>query len=241
MPHSMLVRMELTRFLNATAVLTLVTATSHAQFPLAVVSESFDSRSDLTGIGVEGGAALTLVDQGGGDDALQFTATDVDGGFFAAGFTISDLEVEPGPASPNTSTNLADYQLSFDLIIADTGFAPNLEIWLADGPRFSTNNANLYTAGSLTAGTHSIAFTLDQNLTTTTPNGFTSPGGMWSPTADNWWIQVNTISFGAPMGASVNYTIDNLRVSTVPEPGSMVMLCLAPGAICFLRRRRIRD
>ena len=203
------------------------------------MSESFDSRADLTGIGVEGGAALTLVDQGGGDKALQFAATSAAGGFFAAGFTISDLQVEPGPAGPNTSTNLTAYRLSFDLIIADTGFVPNLEIWLADGPRFSTNNANLYTAGGLTAGTHSIAFTLNQNLTTTTPNGFTSPGGIWSPTADNWWLQVNSISFGAPAGASVNYTIDNIRVSTVPEPCSLVMLCLAaPGAICFLRRRR---
>ena len=199
MSHILFLPLQLTRLMSAVVVLTFVAATGHAQFPLQVMSESFDSRSDLTGIGVEGGAALTLVDQGGGDDALQFAATDADGGFFAAGFTISDLEVEPGPAGPNTSTNLTNYRLSFDLIIADTGFAPNLEIWLADGPRFSTNNANLYTAGGLTAGTHSIAFTLNQNLTTTTPNGFTSPGGMWSPTADNWWIQVNSISFGAPM------------------------------------------
>ena len=238
MPHSILLRSQRTRCLIATAVLAFVATTGHAQFPLTVASENFDSRTDLTGIGVEGGAALTLVNQGGGDNALQFAATDADGGFFAAGFTISDLQVEPGPAGPNTSTSLSDYRLSFDLIVADTGFAPNLEIWLADGPRFSTNNANLYTVGGLTPGTHNIAFTLNQNVTTSTPNGFTSPGGMWSPTADNWWIQVNSISFGAPMGASVNYTIDNIRVSTIPEPGSLIMLCLAvPGAIYLLGRR----
>ena len=92
MTNSMLVSAQLTRFLIATAVLALVAATGHAQFPLEVMSESFDSRADITGIGVEGGTALTLVNQGGGDNALQFTATSVAGGFFAAGFTISDLQ-----------------------------------------------------------------------------------------------------------------------------------------------------
>ena len=110
---------------------------------------------------------------------------------------------------------------------------PYLEIWLADGPRFSTNNANLYTAGGLSTGANSIAFPLSQNMTTTTPNGFATPGGMWSPTADDWWLQVNSISFGAPAGASVDYTIDKIRVSTVPESRSLVLFCLAaPGTIC---------
>jgi hypothetical protein len=99
----------------------------------------------------------------------------------------------------------------------------------------------LYTAGGLVNGVNNISFTLNQNLTTTTPNGFTSPGGMWSPTADDWWIQVNTINFGAPAGASVDYTIDNIRVSTVPEPTSLLLLGIATtGALCFVRRRRNR-
>lgn len=228
-----------TRMMSTVAVLALLASTGQAQFTEGVMSESFDPRADTTGIGVEGGATLTLIAQGGGDNALQFAATSAAGGFFAAGFTISDLETEPGPAGPNVSTNLADYQLSFDLTIADTGFAPNLEIWLGDGPRFASNSANLYTAGGLSAGTHSISFTLDQNLTTTTPNGF--PTGTWSPTADDWWIQINSIDFGAPAGAMVDYTIDNIRVSTIPEPTSLLLLGIATtGAPCFARRRRNR-
>jgi hypothetical protein len=115
--------------------------------------------------------------------------------------------------------------LSFDLTInAVNGFTPNLEIWLADGPRFATNNANLYTASGLVNGVNNISFTLNQNLTTTTPNGFTSPGGAWSPLADDWWLQVNSISFGAPAGASVDYTIDNIQILTIPEPGTFALI-----------------
>jgi hypothetical protein len=217
---------------------------SIGQAQSVVISESFDSRIDTTGIGIEGGATvLTLVDQGGGDKALQFTATSAAGGFFAAGFTIPALQVEPGPAGPNISPNLVDYQLSFDLTInAVNGFTPNLEIWLADGPRFSTNNANLYTAGGLVNGVNTISFPLSQNVTTTTPNGFTNPGGAWSPTADDWWIQVNSISFGAPAGATVDYTIDNFRVLTVPEPcASAAFIGIATSLVGCGRRRLVRN
>lgn len=184
----------------------------HAQE--VVVAESFDTRVDTTAFGVEGGTTvLTLLDQGGGDQALQFTGNSDAGGFFAAGFTLPTLEVEPGAGGPNISGNVADYQLSFDLTInAINDFTPNLEIWLGDGPRFAGNNANLYTASGLVNGTQSISFSLNENLTTTAPNGFNNPG-TWSPTADDWWLQVNTISFGAPAGAAVDYTINNFQVT----------------------------
>jgi len=228
---------QFTRLVSAVTVLTLLAATGHAAFTQVVMSESFDARADTTWIGVEGGAVLTLVDQGGGDKAMQFTATDADGGFFAAGFTIPVLGIEPGPAGPNTSSALTDYQLSFDLTInAINAFTPNLEVWLADGPRFGTNNANLYSFGGLVNGVNNIAITLNQNIATTTPNGFTTPGGAWSPTADDWWLQVNSISFGAAMGASVDYTIDNIRVLTVPEPSSLLLLGFA--AMCGVGKRR---
>jgi hypothetical protein len=191
---------------------------SLSQAQAIVVSETFDARTDTAGIGVEGGATLTLVNQGVGDNAMQFTSTSAAGGFFAAGFAIPALGIEPGPGGPNISSNLVDYRLSFDLTInAVNGFTPNLEVWLADGPRFGTNNANLYSVGGLTNGVNNVSFTLNQNIATTAPNGFASPGA-WSPAADDWWLQVNSISFAAPAGATVDYTIDNIQVTVNIAP-----------------------
>jgi hypothetical protein len=232
---------QLTRLTSAVAVLAILADIGHAAFTQVVMSETFDARTDTAGIGVEGGATLTLVNQGVGDNAMQFTSTSAAGGFFAAGFAIPALEVEPGPGGPNVSSILSDYQLSFDLTInAVNGFTPNLEVWLADGPRFGTNNANLYSIGGLTNGVNNVSFTLNQNIATTTPNGFTSPGGAWSPTADDWWIQVNSISFGAPAGAVVDYTIDNIRVMTIPEPGTLALIGCAAACVASSLRSGAR-
>jgi hypothetical protein len=242
MSRTLCLLIQLTRLMSAVTVLGLVAATGHAAFTEVVMSESFDARADTTGIGVEGATTLTLVDQGGGDKAMQFTSTSAAGGFFASGFTIPALGVEPGPGGPNVSPHLTDYQLSFDLTInAINGFTPNLEVWLADGPRFSTNNANLYSFGGLVNGVNNISITLNQNIATTTPNGFTTPGGAWSPTADDWWLQVNSISFGAPAGASVDYTIDNIRVMTIPEPGTFALIGCAAACVVSFAARRLRE
>lgn len=230
------------RFFPAVAVSVLFCSISHAAFTEVVVLESFDSRANTfafeTGVGGDGAtSAISLVDQGGGDQALRLTGASAATGFFSAGFRLSTLELEPGPAGPNKSPTLANYQLSLDLTInAIDEYTPNLEIWLADGPRFSTYNANLYTARGLTNGTQTIAFTLDQNLTTTTPHGFRSGSGQWSPTADDWWIQANIVDFSAPAGVAVDYTIDNFQVRTVPEPGSLLMLGVACLWLCFAGR-----
>ena len=227
----------LARLTSALAVLGLMCTASYAA---TVVSENYESyplgtfgtvneHSDATYGGANGVASVVA------GKALQF-AFDVKSGVGNLNTNVS----APFPvlATNNSSTNIANYTLEFDLSVLSgitTGWFGAVEVQDAapgTGPR--TENLNM---GALTVGGpavhHSMSFsTMGQPF-----------GSVIDPTNPNWEVHLVALGFPADGGGRVVRTtllLDNVKVtSSVPEPSTLVLLGFASlGGLCFVRKLR---
>lgn len=139
------------------------------------------------------------------------------------------------PATNNSSTNLADYVLEFDLAISagiNTGWFGVVEVATpGSGPR--TLGLNM---GALTPGGSPVHHSMSLA-------DMSQPfGTVIDPTNPDWTLRLVALGFPANAGGGTVRTIlqlDNVRVvSLVPEPASLSLICLSAATLGFTRSKR---
>ena len=225
------------------ALFTCITVTAHA----AVIVTADDFNSYPLGAAtfptaVQFGTA-TVVPDGGGGNAVLVTGTASTGGFYAPGFEWNPI-VQPGPAGPNTTINLADYTISFDLTINSAYIPANgFELWISYGTMdFATDGgtpddgSNLYpisASGFTTGVTQTVTVAMDAFHFT--PFQY---GDAFDPTVDQWHVQLNGVDFGSTAGSTLSFTTDNFQVAVIPEPSTYALLLGGMCGLAGLRRRK---
>jgi len=171
--------------------------------------------------------------QGGSGQAMAFTFNTV------AGTTLNDQTATlEYAASGNTSANLADYTLSFDLAVQGANvsmgyggleinvFGPGSWIFNGDGARLS------FLTGPPTAGSGYQHFSL--NLGT-----FVADAALLNPTDAAFSVGIGVVAYGNNMTASPEtLLLDNLQITMVPEPSTFAMLLGGLGLFAGWRRFR---
>jgi hypothetical protein len=129
--------------------------------------------------------------------------------------------------SGNTDPNAADYVFSFDAYGSQAG---NIQLGLQSW------------VGNDFGGAQIINTTLNDQLTiantwqTFTVNLGTIPGAI--PTGATWQLafQLNSWQWGGPANTDT-LTIDNVKLTVVPEPSTVALVGLGMAGLCWLRRR----
>jgi hypothetical protein len=233
----LLSRLGLIRLLGAIALLSLVCTASHAY---DVLSENYESYatgpfgtvsdfSDASYLGANSAASIVA------GQALQF-GFDVKTGMGALNTNVA--APFPALALNNSSPNLANYTLEFDLAIPsgiNTGWFGVVEVATpGSGPRTQGLNMGALTVGGAPVH-HSMSLAaMGQPF-----------GSVIDPTNDNWTVRLVALGFPANGGGGTVRTtllLDNVKVtSLVPEPVSLWLGIASTGALCFLSRRQKRD
>lgn len=194
---------------------------SYAPGPFGVVSDF----SDATYMGA--GSTASIV----GGQSLEF-AFDVKTGMGALN---TNVEAPfPALAVNNSSSNIADYTLEFDLSIVsgiNTGWFGVVEVATpGSGPRTLGFSMGALTPGG--AAVHHSMSLADMGQPF---------GTIIDPTNDSWVVRLVALGFPANSGGSTVRTtllLDNVRVtSVIPEPNSLLLSVLFTGALCFVGRR----
>ena len=148
-------------------------------------------------------------------------------------------------SSPLTSADLADINLMFDVRIegdaTPLGGFVRLNLQTVDGVLNNDgadDNVIVLETPSLSYSNTFQTFSFDLDTLTTT-GGSTADLATFLSSIDRFQFQVqiegNSGSFGTD--ADNNVFIDNVKISTVPEPSAIAMLAFAAGACVVLRRR----
>ena len=85
---------------------------AHAQFTQVVAEDNFDSYTDTSFVVFTDGTSMSLVPDGSGGNAVQYSYDAPATTFMANGFDWNPI-VQPGAGGPNTSANRADYQQKY--------------------------------------------------------------------------------------------------------------------------------
>ena len=133
----------------------------------------------------------------------------------------------------NTSDNAADYTISFDLLSVQGEWDPIvLELWVIP------NNVG-HGIGGISISQTGDWVPVEYNLADLTGNWWN--GTAWDLTAATWSLEVGGPGWpgaAVPAGESIDqiWFMDNLKVTMVPEPVSLVLLGL--GSLTMLRKRK---
>jgi hypothetical protein len=143
---------------------------------------------------------------------------------------LGDEAANPGflAALKNNTQLTLDYTLPQDLTTGSSGYFQIWGVFNWSGGYQQFNNNPFFNAASLLAGTHTVTFdysALQAGLPTTQPSYFQlflvmNCGGSLSP------------------GANIPIYVDNIRVSSVPEPSSLALIFMGASACVFAVRRR---
>jgi hypothetical protein len=230
--------------LAATCVVALLTGMGAPSFGAVIFSESFDpsngpntaiqaaysfgdttARSSVVGVGTGVGGTNSWETQ---------NTTSANGN----GFSGVGAQYQHKVTAGNTSTNLSDYTLSFDAKADGGSVLLNIQTWLgqnfAGGQTGTLSTAPAAGFGddlSLTPGYTHYSLNLGDTSVFHTNTGPLNPAG--------GTYQV-TFQFDGNGTAPFTQTldVDNLTLSAVPEPASLVLLGLAVPAIGLAARRR---
>jgi hypothetical protein len=237
MAHTCFLLPQLTRLARAVAVLGLMCTASQAA---TVVSENYESYplgtfgtvSDFSDASYGGANGVATIVAG---KSLQF-AFDVKTGMGALNTNVS--AAFPAPATNNSSANIADYTLEFDLSLLSgitSGWFGVVEVATpGSGPRTQGLNLGALTVGGPAEHQSMTLAAMGQPF-----------GSVIDPTNPNW--QVHLVALGFPAnggGGTVRTTLllDNVKVTSIPEPSTFVSLGIASaGAVCFVRQRRNKN
>jgi PEP-CTERM motif-containing protein len=224
------------------AILGALSATAQAQ--VTIIDENFDA-------GLSAGAALSGYAFGdstsqvrgivagigtGGTPGLQLVNNTAANG---NGFAGAAVQLQEMTVSGNSSLNLSDYVLSFD--VNATAGSLNLQIQSWSGQFFGgAMSGTLNTAPVPPGFGNDLGLTpsfqhYSLNLGNTTV--FPSPS-TFLPTGATWQIafQLNGGGDGIPSQLTIN--IDNVMVTMVPEPSSLALCALAAAGLGLVRRRK---
>lgn len=233
---------QILRTISLVAVLSGFATATHAD--ILVWSQNFDSIA----LGAYGAHTTDFVNDGtnpalpannivapgnGGGQAMALTFNAVSG--TTLNLQTATLEYA---ASGNTSANLANYTLSFDLAVQGVDvsmgyggleinvFGPGSWIFNGDGARLS------FLTGPPTAGSGYQHFSL--NLGT-----FVADAALLNPTDASFSVGIGVIGYGNNMTASPEtLLLDNVEITMVPEPSTFAMLLGGLGLLAGLCRYR---
>jgi hypothetical protein len=127
----------------------------------------------------------------------------------------------------NTQLTL-DYTLPQDLTTGASGYFQISGVFNWSGGYQSFNNNGFFSGANLLAGTHTVTFdysALQAGLPTSQPSYF------------QLFLVMNCGGSLTP-GANVPIYIDDIRVSSVPEPGSLALIFAGASVFVFAARRR---
>jgi hypothetical protein len=173
------------------------------------------SHTYVAGVGVGGSVGARILSDFGGTNGFGGVA----------------YQYQNGNVTGNSSANLADYTLSFDAAVnkANGGFALIVQNWT--GTFFSGTFSQSSYPTEITLATPNVFQHFSINL------GTLNPGAV--PTGQTWQIawQMDEFAYGGP-GTGDQLIIDNVMVTMVPEPSSLVLAFLGAASFAFLRRRK---
>jgi hypothetical protein len=156
-----------------------------------------------------------------------------------SGYVASQIGYSGGNPSGNTSVNLNDYTLSFDMAIWNGVGLNHLQVDL-QGWAGQWYSGGMTDTGAKTIDTSSVVPLggfqhISVNL------GTLAAGSGFDPSSQTYQFQLQVngweLSTGGPQ-ANEMIAIDNLQVTMVPEPSSMVLIGLGAAALFAIRRRK---
>ena len=218
-----------------------LTVTSQAQ--TVVWSQNFDSLS----LGAYGANTTDFINdgitpalpsnnivapgEGGSGQAMALTFNAASG----ANLNLQTATLEYA-ASGNTSANLSDYTLSFDLAVQGVDLVANqgLEIsvfgpggWIFSGQGIRIDPTSGFPAAG--SGFQNMSFNLSTFTTDTLP---------LDPTASSFSFGIGLVSYGNSMTANPEtLLVDNVKITMVPEPSTFAILAGGLGLLAGWRCR----
>lgn len=177
---------------------------------------------------------IVALGQGGSGRAMAFTFNATNG----VNLNLQTATLEYA-ASGNTSANLADYTLSFDMAVQGVNLVANQQLqvsvfgpgsWLFNGNGALTNLASF----TQTAQTGYQHYSLNMGA-------WSAAAAALNPTASSFSVGIGVVSYGNPMTASPEMLlVDNVAITMVPEPSTFAMLVGGLGLLAgWCRYRRV--
>ena len=174
--------------------------------------------------------SIVALGQGGSGNAMQLTFNATNG--VNLNLQFATLEYA---ASGNTSSNLANYTLSFDLAVQGVNLRANQQLqvsvfdpgsWLFNGNGALTNLAGF----TQTAQTGYQHYSLNMG-------DWSAANAALNPTASSFSVGFGLVSYGNAMTASPEtLLVDNIQITMVPEPSTFAMLAGGLGLFAGWRR-----
>ena len=224
------------------AILGALTAATQAQ--TVIFTENFDSGFGPGG-GVGGYAFGDSVSQtrgivsgagvGGTAGLVQTNNTAANGNGFAG----AAAQLQESTVSGNTSANLSDYVLSFDISATAGSLQLQIQTW-------SGNGFGGVMSGTLNTAPNPPGFGNDLALTSSFVHYSLNLGnltvfpdrGTFSPLGGTWQIAFQHNGGGNGIPSQLVLNIDNVVLTMVPEPSTFALAGLGGAAMMFIRRRR---
>jgi len=156
-----------------------------------------------------------------------------------SGYLPSNLGYSGGNPSGNTDANLNDYTLSFDMAVASGVAVNQLQLSLNGwaGQWFSGASTSSQAAIDTSAVTVGSGFHL---VTVNLGTLFAGSGGNFDPTSQTYQFQFQLNGWQLAGGGPVTgeqMTLDNVKITVVPEPSTIALVGLGMAGLCWLRRR----
>ena len=154
------------------------------------------------------------------------------------GYMASQLGYSGGNPSGNTSVNLNDYTLSFDMAIPGGVGLNNLQVdlqgwagqWFTGA--FTETGAHTINTSAVTVGTGFQHISVNLG-TWAAGSGFNPASGTYQ---FQWQVNGWELGGGGSLGEKI--AIDNVLIMMVPEPSSLALIGLGAAALLSLRNRR---
>lgn len=206
-----------------------------AQAQVSIISDNFEGQTPGANLAAWSGGNIannTVTAQAAGVGGSMGVEWQVD--FLQSYNGYQAYQWQGASITGNTSPNLGDYTLSFDLDVVGPAALNNLQLNLQaanswSGPWGSSGSAGIPLSGTM--GWQHVSLTLDDAIWTA--NGLTPQGSIWQLQFQlNGW----QLAGGGPApGETV--ILDNLSVTMAPEPVSFALAGLGAAALLVFRRR----
>ena len=155
------------------------------------------------------------------------------------GYMASQLGYSGGNPSGNTSVNLSDYTLSFDMAIPSGVGLNNLQVdlqgWAGQWFTGAMTETGAHTINTSAVGVGTGFQHISVNL------GTWAAGSGFDPSSQTYQFQLHVNGWELAGGGPVTgeaIVVDNLQVTMVPEPSSLALIGLSAAGLFWLRRKK---